>query len=192
MIKEYSKEEVNNLPLLRYNGKTVFITRQPDVKDALLEIQKHEIVGFDTESKPAFRKGEYNPIALVQIATPAAAYLFRINKIGLDQALIDFFCNDRYLKIGIGLKDDLRDLQKIRRFEPKSFFDLSMEANRIGLVRTGARNLCATFLHHRISKSQQTSNWENDELTAGQVVYAATDAWVCLKIYDEMDKQDLL
>ncbi len=192
MFKEYSKEEVNGLPLLKYEGEVVVVNRLLDLKSCIKEIDQYDIVGIDTESKPAFRKGEYNPISLIQIATPDKVFLLRINKTGFDQELVDYLKDPTYTKIGIGMTDDIRDLRKLKNFDPQGFVDLSKVAERIGLTKLGARNMVATLFHHRISKSQQTSNWENETLTESQISYAATDAWICLKIYNKFSEKNLI
>ena len=122
---------------------------------------------------------------MVQLATPGTVYLIRLNQFGFHDPLREFF-EDGMLKIGISIKDDLQELQMIREFDPQNFLDLNAITNDIGIKSNGVRNLAAIVLNKRISKNQQISNWESEELTHAQQVYAATDAWVCIEIYRKL------
>lgn len=185
-VKKISKDELKDLPLLRYEGEVRLVENETDLREAILHCSKSHTIGFDTETKPTFKKGQYNPVALVQLATKEVVYLIRLNKTGLTKELLDFFENHNIKKIGIGLRDDIKDLQKISPFEPCGFVDLNELAEELELESIGARNFSGMFLKKRISKSQQVSNWENPQLTSGQITYAATDAWICLEIYERM------
>ncbi len=181
-----SKEELNELPLLQFEGKVVIINSQTALEHAVNELLKEEILGFDTEARPSFKKGEYHPTSLVQISTDDKCFLIRSLATGLTDPLINLLENEEVLKIGIALHDDLIDLRKARNFRPKGFVDLNKMAESLGMEDVGAKKLSGIFLRGRISKNQQTSNWENPVLTEAQQMYAATDAWVCLKIYEKM------
>lgn len=187
-IRKITKQEVNELPLMRYEGKCQVIDRVEDVDAAVDYLNKFKILGFDTETKPAFKKGEFYPVALLQLSTPDMAYLFRLSAIGLPQSIIDLFENPEITIAGIGIRDDIKDLKKLSDFEPSGFVDLNELGNQLGFESIGARNFSGMFMKHRISKSQQVSNWENPTLTPSQISYAATDAWICLEIYDQMCK----
>lgn len=189
-IKKITKEEVNALPLMKYEGDCQIIDSLDQVEAAVEACQKVDIIGFDTETKPAFRKGEFYPVALLQLAIPGKAFLFRLNKIGLPKSIITLFENPEIKIIGIGLRDDIKDLQKLQDFKPSGFVDLNEMGESLGFQSIGARNFSAMFMNHRISKGQQVSNWENDVLTVAQVSYAATDAWICLGIYEKMSKME--
>jgi len=181
-----SKEELKLLPLLQFDGEIIPITNKDSLEEALKELSEYPIIGFDTETRPAFKKGEYHPTSLVQLATDDKCFLIRTLKTGITRPLIDFFENNHILKIGIALHDDLKDLKKIKHFDPMGFIDLNVTARGMGMDNIGAKNLTGIFLKHRISKNQQTSNWENQILTDAQQIYAATDAWICLKVYEEL------
>lgn len=185
-MKKISKEELNNLPLLRYEGKVRLVDQTSEVKKAMSQLSAAEVVGFDTETKPTFKKGQYHPVALLQLAIPTVVYVIRLNKTGMTEEIVNFFENEQIEKVGIGLRDDIKDLQKIAPFDPQGFVDLNEMASELELESIGARNFSGMFLKKRISKSQQVSNWENPTLTPGQVTYAATDAWICLDIYKKM------
>jgi len=181
-----SSEEVNALPMRAYEGEIILIDSLKDVEAAVLEISQYSVVGFDTESRPAFTKGESYPISLLQFATPQKAYLFRINLIGMPSQVNKLLSNPKLIKLGIALHDDVKDLRKLGVVNPSGFKDIHSLIKDKGVVNTGLRKLAAMILGFRISKSQQTSNWENEVLNERQQVYAATDAWVCLAIYDKL------
>ena len=181
-----TKEDIQKLPLLAFDGDIHTIESEQDCHNALDDLYKSEVVGFDTEKKPTFNKGEYNHTAMVQLSTSKDAYLFRLNVMGYSTALYDFMADPAILKLGISIDDDLKDLQKTRDFQPHNFTDLNDEAKRLGVKHIGVRKLAAIFLEARISKNQQESNWEAEKLTAAQLKYAATDAWICLTIYENL------
>ena len=184
--KKITKQEINELPLFKYEGKTIIAATEAQIDKAIFEIEEHEIVGFDTESKPTFKKGQFNHVALIQIAVPEKVYLLRIHQVGITTTLARFLSNEKIKKIGIALDDDIIALSKKRRFNPGGFVDLNKIAPTLGIENIGARNLSALLLNNRISKNQQISNWENQFLTEPQIKYAATDAWICLEIYNKL------
>ncbi|MEO9801663.1 MAG: 3'-5' exonuclease [Reichenbachiella sp.] len=185
-IRKITKEEVNALPLMKYEGKYQIIEEESQIKQAVEICKKATVLGFDTETKPAFRKGESYPVALLQLALPNMAFLFRLNKVNLSKEIVDLFEDPNITIVGIGIRDDIKDLQKLRKFKPQGFVDLNELGATLGFESIGARNYAGMFMNHRISKSQQVSNWENEELTDSQISYAATDAWICLEIYSKM------
>lgn len=187
-VKEISKEQLNELPLIKYEGKVEVVDSPSRLNKALEEIRAFDAVGFDTESKPTFRKGEYNHVSLIQFAVPEKVYLVRINKTGFTTQLQSFFSEKHPLKVGISIRDDIKDLQKLAYFTPGSVIDLNTVAKTLEVQHAGVRKLTAVFLKGRVSKTQQTTNWERDQLTSRQIRYAATDAWVCLEIYHKLQQ----
>lgn len=193
--KDITKSEINVLPLERYEGKISLITKQNQLDEVFNKIMKHPVVGFDTESKPAFRRGVWNPIALLQIAIPDRVFLIRLTHTGFDPFIRNFFANEQIQKIGISIRDDLKDLRKTwalpgnnpEDFQTAAIVDLNDIAHHLEIPHAGVRRLTAIFLGFRVSKSQQTSNWESPELTEAQLRYAATDAWVCLEIFNKLN-----
>lgn len=183
------KEEIQHLPLIRFQGKIHLIETEKALNEAIRSMSKQKTWGFDTETKPTFIKGDYNHTALLQFATIQEAYLIRVSLLGIPKRLKSFLEDPEYKKIGISLRDDLKDMRKLEPFSPEGFIDLNNIAKELGIVQIGMRSLTGIFLQSRISKSQQTSNWENSELSAAQQSYAATDAWVCFKIYKLLDEQ---
>ena len=150
-------------------------------------------IGFDTETKPTFNKGEYNHTALIQLSTMEDAYIFRIHELGFNGELKNLMEDDRIEKVGISIRDDLKDLKKMNAFQPGGFIDLNDIAKELGITQIGMRSLTGIFLESRISKSQQTSNWENEELSSGQQTYAA-HRWPgsALKIYQMLEQKGYL
>jgi len=187
--KSISKEELMELPLSQYEGKVVIAASEETIRGALREISQFSVVGFDTEARPTFKKGQIRQISLIQIATDDKVYLLRIMQTGLMDCIVDFMENPNIVKVGIGLDDDFNLLNSLRRFDKRGFLDLNIRFKEIGAENIGARNLAGMMLGIRISKSAQTSNWEAEEYTDKQISYAATDAWICLEIYRAL--QDL-
>jgi ribonuclease D len=180
------EEFVKTLPVKCFAGK-VHIIDTPEKLASLKDILPQEkILGFDTETKPSFKKGKNNPVSLLQLATDDNAYLIRLNKVTLQDFLIKILEDPGIIKIGVAIKDDLRALCKIRLFNPAGFVELQEFVKDYGIEDNGLKKLVANILGFRISKKNQTSNWERDVLSDEQLSYAATDAWTCLKIYRKL------
>ncbi len=179
-------EEINSLPLKTFKGKTYVISNPGQLSRIVREIESHDIVGFDTETRPSFKKGQVYQVSLLQLAIPNKVYLIRLNYTGVTEELASVFSNSRIIKAGVGIRDDLKALQKLRMFEPAGFFDLSTLAKAAGLQVESVKKLTALLLGFRISKSAQTSNWEVPTFTRKQIEYAATDAWVCLELFHKL------
>ncbi|NOS90488.1 MAG: 3'-5' exonuclease domain-containing protein 2 [Cyclobacteriaceae bacterium] len=183
-----SNEEINALPLGAFEGKVVVITKDSKLDAALDEINEHRVVGFDTETKPVFVRGHSNLVALMQIALPHKVFLIRLSEMKLQGGLVDFLQNDKILKAGVALRDDIKGLQKLHPYEPGGFVELAEMSKAAGLQVESVKKLAALVLGFRISKSAQTSNWEAETLNEKQISYAATDAWVCLEVYNKLAK----
>jgi len=181
--KFIAKEDINLLELDKYNGETILVDTDAELEKACSEIEKCSIIGIDTETKPSFRKGQMNTVALLQISTDKKAYIVRLKKVKMSKRLADIFTNEAIKKIGIAIFDDLKDLKKIIPFTDKSVVDLNLLAPKLGFESIGAKKLSALVLGIRISKRQQVSNWELEQLSQAQIDYAATDAWICREIY---------
>lgn len=186
------KDEIKNLPLLKFEGEIHVVETMDQMYKAFQALNKEKILGFDTETKPTFKKGEYNNTALIQLSTLTEAYIIRINELGIPEVLKNLLENEDILKIGISIRDDLKELNAIKVINTDSFLDLNDIAKDFGIIQIGMRSLVGIFLESRVSKSQQTSNWEAKELSIGQATYAATDAWVCIKIYTMLQKKGYL
>lgn len=191
MEKEITKEEIDKLPLKRYEGELVVIDDAVLVDAAFEEIMIEKIVGVDTETKPTFQKGVLNKTSLIQIATSKKVFLFRIHKTGFSQNFIRLFESSSIVKIGIAIVQDFKELKgEYSSFEPTSVVDLNVWCKKIGFQNIGAKNLSAMVLGFRISKRQRVSNWELEELSDGQLYYAATDAWICREIYIKLKQSN--
>lgn len=179
-------EEINSLPLRTFNGKPSVISDPDQLANVVKEIESYGVVGFDTETRPSFKKGQVFQVSLLQLAIPKKVFLIRLNHTGVTEELAGLFSNPKIVKAGVGIRDDLKALQKLRPFEPAGCYDLSMLAKKAGLQVESVKKLTALLLGFRISKSAQTSNWEVITFTQKQIEYAATDAWVCLELYDKL------
>lgn len=186
--KSITKEEVNQMPLHAFEGEIILIDNHDDVAEAVDYLQNQSVLGFDTETRPSFKKGRVNGVALLQLASQSRTYLFRINKIGLPSDLVNILSNPSIEKVGAAIKDDIRGLQKLNDFEPLGFVELQDYVSQVGIESYSLKKLSAIVLKFRISKRQQVSNWEAEELSSGQLRYAATDAWVSLMIYNTLEE----
>jgi len=180
------KEHIQELPAGKFEGRLYVIDTIEGIAGIKNIMQNIKIFGFDTETKPSFRKGKINNTALIQLATSDKAFLFRISQLGIPGFLVDIFENNDIIKAGVALKHDLISLQKIKSFVPAGFIDLQHFVEQFGIKDKGLRKLTANILGLRIIKGQQTSNWENKVLKQIQLEYAATDAWVCHEIYNKL------
>ncbi|SFE13622.1 3'-5' exonuclease [Thermophagus xiamenensis] len=181
-----TKNDIKELPLKHFEG-VINVIENPLQADAIAEkLQKEKIIGFDTETKPSFKKGVSNNISLLQLSTEEEAFLFRLNITGFNGELTRLLSNPKIKKIGVGIRDDLRGLQRLKKFTPKGFVDIQELAPKYGIEVLSLKSLAGLLLGIRISKRQRLSNWEADALSEGQKLYAATDAWAALKIYNKI------
>lgn len=185
--RAFSKEEVNSLPLFRFTGDVVLVSTQDALADALLRMRREWVLGFDTESRPAFHKGGLNSPALAQVACSDVVFLVQLMQTGLTEDFAALLEDPTILKAGVAVGDDMRLLSKLTPFVPGGVVDLGVAARKNGLATQGLRTLAANFLGGRISKGAQCSNWEQKKLSPQQVLYAATDAWVSREIFLCMD-----
>jgi ribonuclease D len=186
MEKTISDEALNLLPLKQFEGAMTVVESRHDVLAAVEDLRAHQVIGFDTETKPSFKKGEMNQVALLQLSTIENAYLFRINKMGLHPALIELLQDVMVTKAGVAVRDDIKALRRVAHFEPAGFAEIQDIAKQKGYHDASLKKLAAILCEFRISKRQRLSNWEADVLSAGQVIYAATDAWAALLIYNRL------
>jgi len=183
LLRSVSREEVNALPIRRYEGEVRVVSAPQDLAPALADILQEPVVGFDTETRPAFRPGESYSPSLAQVATARAVYLFQVRHREAAEAVAQTLASEHVVKAGVGLADDLKALKKLVEFSERSIVDLGAVATRHGLKQTGVRNLTGLFLGFRIPKGTKTSNWARSQLTSQQIAYAATDAWACRELY---------
>ena len=178
-------EEIEKMPLGSFPGQIYVIDKIGlEFLRALAYLRAQKIVGFDTETRPVFSPGQHhNHVALLQLSGPRKAFLFRVGTLGMPKMLCKLMSNPRILKVGAAVHDDVRGLQYYQRFKAQGFVDLQKIAFEWGIRDKSVKKLAANVLGLRISKSQQLSNWEAESLSAGQQMYAATDAWVCREMY---------
>jgi ribonuclease D len=185
MYKEsITKEELVEMPLRWFDGEIVVVDSKDKLQLAIDVLSKQPIIGFDTETKPAFKKGVINKVALLQLSTKKHAFLFRINRIGLPKEITAILADKNIIKPGVAIRDDIKGLQAIRRFQPGGFVELQDEAQNKGIQNFSLKKLTGIACGFRISKGQQLTNWEADVLTEAQQIYAATDAWAALEIFE--------
>ncbi len=184
-----TSEAINVLPLYQFSGGIFIIDTFEKLDHYLPLIKEQEILGFDTETKPSFKKGKVNPVSLLQLTSSTQAFLIRINKIGLPKEIVDILIDNNVKKIGLAIKDDIKILKKIAGFEPTSFIDLQDYVGDFGIEARSLKKITAIVLDKRISKSQQVTNWEREELSEAQQIYAATDAWACLQVYNKLNQE---
>ncbi len=182
-----SAELMATLPILCYPDKRIVIVDTPEkLADAVNELEKEELLGFDTETKPSFKKGVIHKVALLQLATQDSCFLFRLHVTGLPDSLMNILSNPNSKKIGIALRDDFSGLRKWNNTKPQGFVDIQQEIHKLGILELSLQKIYAILFARRISKNQRLSNWESDELSEAQQHYAAIDAWACLDIYNEI------
>jgi len=176
-------DEIVKLPRLSFEGEAFVISTENELREKIKLFSTSSILGFDTESKPSFKKGRNNGIALVQLSDEKTALIIRVKEVGLPNELVAILENEKIVKVGAAIRDDLKGLKSIRNFNPKGFVDLQQIAVNYNIEGQSVRKLAAIVLGVRVSKSQQLSNWEAESLSFAQIDYAATDAWVCREIY---------
>lgn len=183
-------EDLHKLPVSQFSGRVILVDTLDKFYHSLADLRRSELLGFDTETKPSFKKGRKNKVSLLQLADDHHAWLFRLNMIGLPDELAAILSDPSVIKVGVAIHDDIKALRHIKHFEPGGFTDLQSVVANHGIKQIGLRKLSAIVLGFSISKSQQVSNWESPALTWAQQMYAATDAWVCRRIYLRINGHD--
>ena len=181
--RRMTKEEINAVPIRKWDGPVRVITSPGELDIALDALGDESVLGFDTETRPAFKKGQKYAPSLLQLAAENCVYLFQLKHLGLPGQLVRFLADPGKIKTGVSLAYDLRELQQMSDFTPAGFVGLGRLSREKGIINNGLRGLAAVVLEIRISKSVQTSNWGKDRLTDAQIRYAATDAWIGRELY---------
>ena len=184
------KSEIATMPTLLYPGRIITIDTATDVDKAVKALSKETIIGIDTETRPAFRKGVRHNVSLLQLSTADTCFLIRLCRTGIPDSLIALLENKDITKVGVSLHDDFQALSRRRKFKAGGFFDLQKFVNKFGIEEMSLQKIYAIIFGMRISKSQQLTNWEQDVLTDRQKQYAATDAWACLNIYNKLKQAE--
>lgn len=183
------KDALAELPLIQFEGQISLVETKESYLESIEYLSRQKLLGFDTETKPAFKKGVVNEVALLQLSTNERAFLFRLNKIGLPNGLKGILENPEISKIGVAIRDDIKGLQKLNNFKPGGFIELQEHVKEYGIQDFSLKKLSAIVLGYRISKSQRVTNWEAPDLTEAQQIYAATDAWISHRIYESLNQQ---
>jgi ribonuclease D len=179
-------EELAACDLSWFKGEIVLVDNLKIFYEVFPRLLGSDLLGFDTETKPIFKKGGKNSVSLIQLSTGSLACLFRINKIGIPEELIRLLSDQHVLKAGVAVHDDIKFLKGVKKFSPGGFVDLQSFVRNYGIQSSGLKKLAAIVLGFRISKRQQVTDWEAEHLTEAQQIYAATDAWVCHEIYNKL------
>lgn len=191
-IETITPKELEKLEYASFPGKIQVIDSVgADFNRAIAYLRSQKIIGFDTETRPCFSQNQPRyGVALLQLSGPEKAYLFRVNKIGMHRRLCNILADPKIIKVGAAVHDDIRGLQKHRDFKAANFVDLQKIVWEWGIRDKAVKKMAAIILGYRISKTQQLSNWEAEELSESQCKYAATDAWVCREMYIKLMKSE--
>lgn len=188
IYNKIDKRSISNLPKVLFPGRIVVVTTENDADKAVDFLLAQPILGVDTETRPAFKKGISHKVALLQVATHDICFLFRLNYTGITTSILKLLEDTTVPKIGLSLHDDIMSMHRRADFKPGNFIDLQKHVGEIGIEDLSLQKLYANFFGQKISKSQRLSNWEADILTQQQKNYAATDAWACIMLYEELLK----
>lgn len=181
-----SKQQLAALPVAQYTGSIIVVDKPDMVDSAIARLRSCEIIGFDTETRPSFKKGLNYNVALMQLSSADECYLFRLNKIGLPDSLKALLEDKDITKVGLSIHDDFRNLHKTHEFEPQGFIELQEFVTQWNIIDKSLTKLYGIIFGKRLSKSQRLSNWEADQLAEGQQNYAALDALACVRIYNHL------
>mgnify|MGYP002763065079 FL=1 len=186
IYNKFDKATINALPLVEYPHKINVILNEYEAERAVEYLLTCDILGVDTETKPAFRRGQNHKVALLQVATRDQCFLFRLNHFGMPQSLIKLLSNRMVPMVGLSWHDDIISLHRRAEFTPGWFIDIQDIIGNLGIVDKSLQKLYANLFGEKISKRQRLTNWEADVLTDKQKEYAAIDAWACINLYDEI------
>lgn len=189
-VRQLSKDEINELPMLAYEGDILLVETEGELTRALNRLKGERLLGFDTESRPSFKKGKSYPTSLIQLASADVVVLVRLNRVPFAETLAQLLADPQIIKAGVAIRDDIRALLRLCPFVPAGLSDLAEMAKKRNIGAQGLRTLAAHLLGGRISKAAQCSNWEKKNLTPQQIRYAATDAWIGRQIYLKMTEND--
>ena len=188
IVDRFDKQLIADLPRVLFPGKIEVVVSKSDAERAVRFLLTQPLLGFDTETRPSFQKGKQNKVSLLQVCGGDVCFLFRLNQIGLPECLVKLLSDKKITKIGLSWHDDLHGLMGRKQFKAGTFIELQDIAKGMGIEDQSLQKLYANVLGGKIAKGQQLSNWEADNLTEAQMQYAATDAWACIEIYNEMKR----
>ena len=188
IYNKFDKAKIAALPRVLFKGRIVVVLTERDADKAVRYLLSQPILGVDTETRPSFKKGETHQVALLQVSSYDVCFLFRLNQLGLSPSVKRLLEDTRVPKIGLSLRDDLLSLHKLADFNAGYFIDLQDHMREIGVEDLSLQKLYANFFAQKISKREQLTNWEADILQDKQKLYAATDAWSCIMLYEELQR----
>ena len=186
IYNQFDKQLIAQLPVAQFEGRIIVILTPGETEKAVNYLLAQPILGFDTETRPSFKRGHQYRVALLQVSTPDTCFLFRLNHTGFTPALKRLLEDRTVVKVGLSWHDDLNSLHRLGQFTTGEFIDIQSLVGSVGLEDLSLQKLYANLFGKKISKRQQLSNWEADILGDKQKLYAATDAWACIKIYEEL------
>jgi len=187
IIKDkYDKKLIGTLPRVQFEGRIITILNELDAKKAVDYLLSKELLGLDTETRPSFKKGQSNQVALLQVSTEDTCFLFRLNRLGISKSIKRLLEDNNVPKVGLSLQDDIRVLRKRSEFTPGEYIEIQKEVKNVGIEDMSLQKIYANIFGQKIAKNQQLSNWEADSLTEAQQRYAATDAWACIMTHKEL------
>lgn len=188
LYNKFDKKSISDLPRVTFPGKIVVVLTESEAQKAVDFLLSADILGIDSETRPVFKKGQHHKVALLQVSTKDVCFLFRLNLIGMPSCIVRLLEDTTILKVGLSLHDDFMMLHQRRDFKIGRFIDLQNMVSEFGIEDLSLQKLYANLFHERITKRQQLSNWEAPILTQQQKIYAATDAWTCIQIYERLQE----
>ena len=188
LYDKYDKKAIAELPKVQFEGRIIVIQSVGEARRAVDYLLTFPRLGIDTETRPNFKPGAMNPVALLQVSTPDTCFLFRLNRMGLPECVVRLLTDAHTQKIGLSLHDDWTQLRRRVDFEPVNYVEIQEQVKRLGILDQSLQKLYANLFRQKISKTQRLSNWEADVLTEPQKRYAATDAWACLNLFKEINR----
>lgn len=186
IYSKFDKQRISKLPQVLFDGRIETILSETEAEKAVDYLLRQDVIGFDTETKPSFKAGHLNEVALLQVSCKDICFLFRLNHIGMPACILRLLSDSSNIKVGLSWHDDLRMLQRRAEFVPGEYVELQDMVNEFGITDKSLQKLFANIFGQKISKSQRLSNWEADVLSEPQKLYAATDAWACVRLYLEL------
>ena len=191
LYSKFDKKRIAALPRVLFQGRIVVILTPGETKKAVDYLLSSPILGIDTETRPVFKKGQHRKVALLQVANKDICFLFRLNHTGMTPDIIRLLEDKKVPKVGLSLHDDMMSLHRRAEVFSRSFFDFQDIVGQFGIQDLSLQKLYANIFGEKISKRQQLSNWEADVLSEAQKGYAATDAWTCIQLYEELKRLKL-
>ena len=188
IYNKFPKADIASLPVVHFEGRIVVVVSEREAERAVRFLLSQPILGIDTETRPSFRRGDMHQVALLQVSAHDICFLFRLNYLGDSPAVCRLLEDKKVPKVGLSLRDDMMQLHRLMDFEEGLFIDLQNHVREIGIEDMSLQKLYANFFGQKISKRQQLTNWEHDVLSEKQKLYAATDAWTCIMLYEELER----